>query len=140
MNFYSIRTLAIRLGLVALMVLAYRWYDWPGVLGALGGVVMWILVEFTRMVRVLQRAAARPVGYVDSAVMFNAGLRLGMPLTLVLSKSRALGQTVSEAGEQPEIFVWTDSGQVQVRCVFQDGKLTTWALERPPEDGQADAP
>ena len=42
MNFYSVRTLAIRLGLVALMVLAYRWYDWPGVLGALGGVVMWI--------------------------------------------------------------------------------------------------
>lgn len=114
MNFYSVRILAFRLGLVALMVLAYRWYDWPGVLGALGGVVMWILVEFTRMVRVLQRAAARPVGYVDSAVMFNAGLRLGMPLTLVLSKSRALGQTASEAGQQPEIFVWTDSGQVQV--------------------------
>ena len=140
MNYFSVQTIAIRVGLVALLVLAFRWYGWLGVLGALGVVVMWMLVEFSRKVRVLQRAAARPVGYVDSAVMFNVGLRLGMPLTRVLTLTRALGQAVSEAGQQPEIFVWTDPGQVKVRCVFQDGKLASWSLERLSEDPQAAAP
>lgn len=140
MSYLTVQTIAIRVGLVGLLVLAYRWYGWLGVLGALGVVVMWMLLEFTRMVRVMQRAAARPVGYVDSAVMFNVALRPGMALTRVLALARALGQAASEAGQQPEIFVWTDPGQVQVRCVFQDGKLASWTLERPPEDAPAVAP
>jgi hypothetical protein len=140
MNYLSVQTIAIRIGLVGLLVLAYRWYDWMGVLGALGVVVMWMLIEFSRMVRVLQRAAARPVGYVDSAVMFNVALRPGMALTRVLAVARALGQSASEAGQQPEIFVWTDPGNVQVRCIFQNGKLASWTLERPPEEEALAAP
>ena len=45
MNYLSVQTIAIRIGLVGLLVLAYRWYDWMGVLGALGVVVMWMLIN-----------------------------------------------------------------------------------------------
>jgi hypothetical protein len=72
--------------------------------------------------------------------MFNVALRPGMALTRVLTMTRALGQSASEAGEQPEIFVWTDPGKVQVRCVFQYGKLASLTLERPPEEEALAAP
>lgn len=62
---------------VVLVVVAWQGYGWPGVALVAGGVVMWMLLHFTRMMKVLQRASQRPVGYCDSAVMLNAKLRPG---------------------------------------------------------------
>ena len=68
----------IPLASVAMVVLAYRAYGWSGVAIAVGALVMWLLLHFTRMVQVLKRAANRPIGTVGSAVMLNAKLRPGM--------------------------------------------------------------
>lgn len=116
---------------VAVIVLAYRFYGWAGVAAAATALVMWVLLHFTRMMQVLKRAANRPIGYVDSAVMLNAKLRPGMTLLHVVAMTRALGQLQSVKDEQPEIFRWTDGSESHVTCTFVGGKLTHHELFRP---------
>jgi hypothetical protein len=79
----------------------------------------------------LKRAAERPIGYVDSAVMLNAKLRPGATLLHVVAMTRALGEQLSPKDVQPEVFRWTDGSQSHVTCEFLGGKLRTWRLERP---------
>jgi len=100
------------------------------------GLVMWLLLHFTRMMQVLKRAANQPVGYVGSAVMLNAKLRKGVTLLHVVALTRALGELRSVKDQQPELFRWTDGTQSFVTCEFAGGKLVKWELVRPePESG-----
>jgi hypothetical protein len=121
--------------IVGLSAAAYQIYAWPGVAVVVTGLVMWLLLHFTRTIQVLQRAARRPVGYVDSAVMLNAKLQTGKSLLHVLAMTRTLGERVSGAGVQPECFRWTDAGQSHVTAEFAGGKLRAWTLHRPTQDG-----
>jgi hypothetical protein len=116
---------------VVVVAAAYRAYGWPGVAMAASGIVMWMLLHFTRIMKVMQRAANRPVGYVDSAVMLNAKLRPGVNLLHVVAMTRALGEQVSPKEAQPELYRWTDGGGSRVTCEFADGKLVKWELFRP---------
>jgi hypothetical protein len=130
---------------VVVVAIAYRAYGWPGVALAVGGIVMWMLLHFTRMMRVLQGAANRPVGYCDSAVMLNAKLRPGVNLLHVTAMTKSLGELVSPKDTQPEVYRWTDGGGSHVTCDFDRGKLVRWQLVRPGapagvEGGEAAAP
>jgi hypothetical protein len=116
---------------IALVALAYHWYGWPGVVAAATGLVLWALLHFNRIMAVLKRAAERPIGYVDSAVMLNAKLKKGVSLMHVIAMTRALGQAETDKGAQPEVFSWRDGSQSVVRCVFMQGKLQSWTLHRP---------
>ena len=116
---------------VALVVAAYRSYGWAGVAVATGALVMWMLLHFSRMMQILKRAANRPIGFVDSAVMLNAKLKAGVNLMHVIALTRALGQLETEKNAQPEIFSWRDGSDSVVRCIFVHGKLQSWSLERP---------
>ena len=128
MNFSKI---LIPVGVIVFVAGAWHEYKWPGVAVATGAVVMWVLLHFTRMVTVLSRAANRPVGHVDSAVMLNVKLRKGVNLMHVIAMTKSLGQRLSEENKQPEIFKWTDSGNSFVICTFKDGKLQSWDMTRP---------
>ena len=119
------------LGSLALILLAYRSYGWSGAAGALGGIVMWMLVDFTRMMKVLRMAAKRPVGFVASAVMFNAKLRKGTPLVKVIAQTQSLGAAQTPEGAEPEVFRWTDASDSYVDCTFAAGRLQSWVLTRP---------
>ena len=128
---------------VAVVALAWRTWGWPGVALAVGGIVMWMLLHFTRVMKVLQRAGNRPVGWCDSAVMLNAKLRPKVTLLHVLAMTRAIGEQLSPVEQQPEIFRWTDGGGSSVTCEFANGKLVKWELFRPeaaPEQGGPAAP
>jgi hypothetical protein len=92
---------------------------------------MWGLLHMTRMMTVLKRAAHQPVGWVGSAVMLNAKLRVGVNLLHVLAMTRALGARLSDEGAQPEVFRWTDGGGSSVQAAFLSGKLVGWTLTRP---------
>jgi len=118
---------------VAAVALAYRQYGWLGVAAVATGLVMWMLLHFTRMMTVLKRAANRPIGYVDSAVMLNAKLKPGMTLMHVIAMTRALGKLQSVKDVQPELFRWTDGTHSHVTCTFIGGKLAHHALVRPTE-------
>jgi hypothetical protein len=127
---------------VILVVAAYRAYGWAGVALAAGALFMWLLLHFTRLMRVLQRAANRPIGYVDSAVMLNAKLKPGVTLLHVTAMTRALGKLMSAKDAQPELYRWTDGSESSVTCEFLQGKLVKWALDRPaqPQDTAASNP
>lgn len=116
---------------VILIVASYRASGWGGVALAVGILMMWLLLQFTRMMQVLRRAANRPIGYVDSAVMLNAKLKAGVTLLHVVAMTRALGEQISPKDAQPEIFRWTDETASTVTCEFLNGKLQKWVLERP---------
>ena len=96
MKFQQILT---RVGLPVLGVLAiafaYRSYGWIGVAAAASGLIMWMLLHFTRMMAVMRRAAERPIGYVASSVMLNAKLKAGMTLLHVVAMTRAFGKLLS---------------------------------------------
>lgn len=125
------------LAAVVLVAFAYRSYGWPGVAIASGLLLMWLLLHFTRMMQVLKRAATRPIGYVDSAVMLNAKLRPGVTLLHVIAMTRSLGQRESDDSVQPEVFRWTDGTASHVTCEFQNGRLKKWQLVRPVQDEAA---
>ena len=137
MNFQK---LLVPLAGIAIVVLAYRAYGWAGVAAVATGLVMWVLLHFTRMMQVLKRAANRPIGYVDSAVMLNAKLKPGMTLMHVVAMTRALGERLSAKDEQPEIFRWADAGESKVTCTFVGGKLAHHELFRPAQDAAPPAP
>ena len=117
--------------MVGAALLAYRLYGWAGVVAAFSVAVFWVLLHFTRMMQVLKRAAGRPVGYVESAVMLNAKLKPGMTLMHVIAMTRSLGLRLSDKDAQPEIFRWNDAGDSFVNCTFAGGKLAHHQLTRP---------
>jgi hypothetical protein len=131
MRFQSI---LLWVGVAALLVLAHAQFGWPGVAFAGAGLVMWLLLHFTRLMGVMKRAANRPVGHVDSAVMLNAKLQSGRTLMHVIALTHALGERLSADGAQPEIYRWSDESGSSVSCEFEGGKLARWQLARPTQD------
>jgi hypothetical protein len=123
----------------ATVVLGYVYSGWPGVALIVGALVMWLLLHFNRMMQVLKRAANRPIGYIESAVMLNAKLKPRATLMHVVAMTRSLGELRSPKDEQPEVYRWTDTGGSYVDCTFAGGKLVGHQLTRPAEETQAPA-
>ena len=134
MNFSKI---LIPIGVVIFVAGAWHQFQWQGVAIATGAVVMWVLLHFTRMVTVLSRAANRPVGHVASAVMLNVKLQKGVNLMHVIALTKSLGERLSDANTQPEIYKWSDAGDSYVICTFKGGKLISWEMTRPAEEPEA---
>lgn len=127
----GLQKILVGLGAIALLYAGWRQAGWPGVALAAGAGVMVLLVQFSRMMRVLGRAAKSPKGHVASAVMLNARLKKGASLLHVLAMTRSIGEALSEEGADPEYFRWTDDGGSSVTCQFSRGRLARWSLERP---------
>jgi hypothetical protein len=117
----------------ALAVLAtatgYWAYGWRGVLLAVTVVVFWLLLQFSRALRVMRLAAQAPVGVVPSAVMLHSKLRHGMRLMDVVTLTRSLGRKVRD---EPETFAWRDESGAEVEIEFVGGSCSQWRLTRPP--------
>ena len=101
-----------------------------------GGVLMWLLLHFTRLMTVMKRAAEKPLGWVASAVMLNAKLKPRMPLLKVLALTGALGERLSAEEAQPEVYRWRDNGDSSVTAEFANGRLAGWRLERPDAEAE----
>jgi len=121
---------ALAVGAVAA---GYVGYGWPGVALAFTVIVFWLLLQFSRALRTMQRAGKAPIGHIKSAVMLNSKLRTGMTMLEILPLTGSLAQPVE--GEE-ETFVWRDAGGAGVRVEFAGGRLQRWALER--DDATAD--
>jgi hypothetical protein len=127
------------LAIIVFTIGAWQAFEWAGIALAVGGVVMWVLLHFTRMVTILKKAANRPIGHVSSAVMLNAKLQKGATLMHVIAMTRSLGELLTEKDTQPEVYRWTDAGQSHVTCTFAGGKLSDWALARPATDAASES-
>jgi len=115
---------------VAGIAAGYVGWGWPGVLLGVTVLVFWLLLQFSRSLRVLQRAGRAPVGHVDSALMLHSRLKPGLSLMQVLVLTRSLGTRLSES---PEAWGWADAGGARVRLEFDGGKLQRWTLQRADE-------
>lgn len=133
----NLRNILVPLGLIVLVIAAYQSASWPGVAAVAGGIIMWGLLHFTRLMSIMKKAADRPIGYVGSAVMLNAKLKPKVPLVHVIAMTRSLGQRLSEEGQDPEIYRWTDGTQSHVTCEFVRGRLMKWELQRPQPNDDA---
>jgi hypothetical protein len=127
----AFRTLLFWSGGALLVAAAYRAYEWRGVALIVTGIFFWLMLHFTRLMQALKRAANRPIGYIDSAVMLNAKLKDGSSLLHVVAMTKSLGVLQSGKTVQPEIFRWIDNGNSYVDCTFVGGKLASWQLVRP---------
>ena len=65
----NLRNILVPVGAVALIGFGFTAYGWPGVAAVAGGLVMWALLHFTRLVTVMKKAANRPIGYVANDYM-----------------------------------------------------------------------
>ncbi len=111
----------------------YIGWGWPGVLLGVTVAVFWLLLQFSRSLRVLKVAAGQPVGHVDSAVMLHGQLKAGMTLMQVLVHTRSLGTRLCAS---PEAWGWADAGGARLRLEFDGGgKLQRWTLHRAGEAG-----
>ena len=120
--------------LAALAVAAgYLAYGWPGVVLALSVTVFWLLLQFSRALRVMRLAAKAPVGHVPSAVMLHTKLREGMRLMEVIKITHSLGR---KDRDDPETFAWADESGAEVQVEFVDGLCRAWRLTR--RDGHRD--
>jgi hypothetical protein len=111
----------------AALVAGWLSYGWRGVVLALSVIAFWLLLQASRTLRVLRNAAQSPLGHVDSAVMLNAKLSVGLRLAEVMAMTRSLGRKVSDG---PEVFAWRDGGGDEVEATFVNGRCTHWQLRR----------
>ena len=112
---------------VAALAAGYVGYGWPGVVLAISVVVFWLLLQFSRALRVMRLAAEAPVGHVPSAVMLHARLGVGLPMMDVVKLTRSLGRKVHD---EPETFAWRDESGAEVEIEFADGRCRQWRLAR----------
>jgi hypothetical protein len=116
--------------LAALAVtIGYLQWGWHGVALAVTMIVFWLLLQFSRALRLLRNAGRAPVGHIDSAVMLNARLQRGQRLPQILALTRSLGVRRGSGGD-PEVFEWRDAGGDAVRVELMSGRLARWQLLR----------
>lgn len=98
---------------------------WQGVIFAMTGIVFWLLLQMSRLMRVMKVAGAAPMGSVGNAVMLSSKLHEGMKLVDLITLTGSLG--VKQASET---FVWRDTAGDAVEVVLKKGKLAEWRLIR----------
>jgi hypothetical protein len=113
---------------VAALAAGFLGYGWRGLVLALSVIVFWLLLQFSRTMRVLRNAAGSPVGHVASAVTLQSKLQVGAPLSAVIGLARSLGRKVRD---EPQTFAWRDAGGVEVEVEFERGRCRRWVLNRP---------
>jgi hypothetical protein len=120
---------------LAAVVAGYLGWGWRGLVLALTVVVFWLLLQFSRALRVMREAAGKPKGTVANAVMLHAQLHRGMRLAQVMRLTGSFGE-VSQSEKRSEekseeSFVWRDETGASVEVKLRGGQVSAWDLKRP---------
>ena len=115
--------------------LGWHFYGWRGVALAVSVIVFWLLLQFSRTLRVMRAAGQAPVGHVANAVMLHARLRPGLRLLEILALTRSLGEKL---GDDPERYAWRDAGGDRVTLDLESGRLVRWQLDRAGAEREGD--
>jgi len=118
---------------VGLVVASLAW-GLRGTALAVSVIVFWLLLQLTRSMRVLRRAADLPVGYVESAVVLQSRLARGMLMLDVMKLTRSLGRRVDPVRD--DVWAWSDPGGVELVVTFDAGRCARWELRRPAESAE----
>jgi hypothetical protein len=131
------RNLAVVLGLAVLLYGSFRAFGWWGFSLVSSGIIFWLLQLSTGLMQTMERAADRPVGSVNNAVMLHAQLHDGLRLLKVIGLAASLGQRLPSDDKTMDIFEWRDGANDCVQCHFQEGRLRQWTLVRAADQGAA---
>ena len=115
---------------LAALVLGAALLGWQGALFATTGIIFWLLLQMSRLMRLMKQAGAAPMGSVANAVMLSSRLHAGMKLAELITLTGSLGVKQGD-----ETFRWRDAGGDAVEVLLRKGKLVEWQLIR-----AADAP
>ncbi len=115
---------------VAAVAAGYAGWGWRGVVLAVTVIAFWLLLQFSRALRVMRAASGRPVGWVPSAVMLHSKLGPGMRLAQVMTLSGSFGRRLGELEGAVERFAWRDEAGDEVRLQLDNGRLVHWELVR----------
>ncbi|UXH78652.1 hypothetical protein [Roseateles amylovorans] len=110
---------------VAAFVAGTVFFGWKGAIVALSGVVFYLLLQFSQLMKVMRTANASPLGHVSSAIMLQSRLHVGMKLVDLIKLTRSLGEKVG-----PETYRWTDAGADAVDVVMARSLVVSWTLVR----------
>jgi hypothetical protein len=119
--------IGVGLALLAL-ILGGVLLGWQGAIFATTGIIFWLLLQISRLMRVMKTAGAAPLGSVANAVMLNSKLHAGMKLVDLITLAGSLG-----VKQGAETFAWRDAAGDTVEVVLRKGKLAEWRLVRADE-------
>ncbi len=124
---------------LAAVAIALGWWQWhwQGLILGLTMVSFWLVMQFTRTMKIMRTAGKSPIGHIKSALMLSTRLQAGMRMLDVVVLTKSLGQQTST---QPEVWRWADSGGDAIDLQFgSNGRLERWTLQRAPSDAAAEA-
>lgn len=124
---------------LAAVAIALGWWQWgwQGLVLGLTIVSFWLVMQFTRTMKVMRAAGQSPVGHVKSALMLSTRLQAGMRMLEVVVLTKSLGQQTSTT---PEVWRWTDAGGDAIDLQFGgNGRLERWTLQRATSEAAAEA-
>lgn len=122
----------------AAVVSGYFAYGGRGVALALSAVVFWLLLQFSRALRVMRLAAQNPVGRSANAVMLATRVHPGLRLMQVVALTHSLGQPADAPVGAEEAFRWHDEGGDAVLVALRGGRVCSVALQRAAAGDEAD--
>ncbi len=114
---------------VALSYAAWRSYGVPGLLLAVLMLSFWLLLHFTKLMRLLRTVAARPMGRTSDAEALRTRLKPGMAMVDVIRLTLSIGQLRTPPDTEPEERHWLDDTGQAVVCRFEHGRLVSFRLE-----------
>jgi len=123
---------------LAIAYAAWQAYGWKGLILAALMISFWLLLHFTKLMRLLHAAAKRPMGHVRNARILHGQLKKGMPQVEVVRRTLSLGARHTEPGRDPEVLEWGDEKGDAVICTFFQGRLHSFEL-RPHQAEEAGA-
>lgn len=119
---------------LALCYAAWRSYGWQGLVLAMLMSSFWVLLHFTKLMRLLRAAAARPKGIVADIPALQRHLRPGMPMHEVVRRTACLGERPADATTD-EVFDWRDAQGRALRLHFEAGRLARMSrVDRDPDE------
>lgn len=121
----ALRSLLFPALALALCVAAWRSYGWQGLLLAALMISFWVLLHFTKLMRLLRAAADQPIGDVRDVRQLQARLKPGMPLHEVVRHAGCLGQRLPDEDQTgTERFAWQDPEGRALHLTFRQGRLS----------------
>jgi len=124
---------------LALSYAAWRSYGLQGLLLVVLMLSFWLLLHFTKLMRLLRTVAARPMGRVSSALALQRRLKPGMAMVDVMRLTLSIGELRTPPDTEPEERQWADDTGQAVVCCFEHGRLLSFRLEAviPPDQAAA---
>jgi hypothetical protein len=101
---------------------------WRGVALAMTVIVFWLLLQMSRLMRLMKRAGSAPVGSLSSAasaVTLGTQLQPAMKLVELLALTGSLG-----ARQAADVYRWTDAGGDALEVTLHEGQVREWRLLR----------